>query len=182
MIPIAAMAFIASTAMQAGSSLLAAHEQRQAVKSEIKQLELQKQQIQLERANIANQYVDKRTQIIGSVNQISGHAGVRVRGSIANSLNESLTQMNIEEAQNDYNKRMELQTVNTQQKNAKRTKKYAYLNGFLNAGSTALSGYSTYNNYWGASGGSKGGVIESVGGSSSTTLNGKFMRTKTWRS
>lgn len=149
-LPVAAMAFIASTAMQAGSSILSAYENRQAAKSEIKQLELQKQQIQLERANMADQYVDNRTQLIGSVNQMSGHAGVRVRGSVANSLNQSLTQMNIEEAQNDYNKRMELQTVNAQQKNAQRTKKYAYLNGFLNAGSTALSGYSTYDRYWGS--------------------------------
>ena len=149
-LPVAAMAFIASTAMQAGSSILSAYENRQAAKSEIKQLELQKQQIQLERANMADQYVDNRTQLIGSVNQMSGRAGVRVRGSVANSLNQSLTQMNIEEAQNDYNKRMELQTVNAQQKNAQRTKKYAYLNGFLNAGSTALSGYSTYNRYWGS--------------------------------
>lgn len=151
MIPVAAMAFIASTAMQAGSSLLSAYENRQAAKSEIKQLELQKQQIQLERANIADNYVNQRTQFIGSVNQAAGRAGVRVSGSIANSLNESLTQMNIEEAQTDYNKRMELQTV--QQKNAKRTKKYAYLNGFLNAGSTALSGYSTYDRYWGSNAG-----------------------------
>lgn len=149
-LPVAAMAFIASTAMQAGSSILSAYENRQAAKSEIKQLELQKQQIRLERANMADQYVDNRTQLIGSVNQMSGHAGVRVRGSVANSLNQSLTQMNIEEAQNDYNKRMELQTVNAQQKNAQRTKKYAYLNGFLNAGSTALSGYSTYDRYWGS--------------------------------
>lgn len=149
-LPVAAMAFIASTAMQAGSSILSAYENRQAAKSEIKQLELQKQQIQLERANIADQYVNNRTQLIGSVNQMSGRAGVRVRGSVANSLNESLTQMNIEEAQTDYNKRMELQTVDLQQKNAKRTKKYAYLNGFLNAGSTALSGYSTYDHYWGS--------------------------------
>ncbi len=149
-LPVAAMAFIASTAMQAGSSILSAYENRQAAKSEIKQLELQKQQIQLERANMADQYVDNRTQLIGSVNQMSGRAGVRVRGSVANSLNQSLTQMNIEEAQNDYNKRMELQTVNAQQKNAQRTKKYAYLNGFLNAGSTALSGYSTYDRYWGS--------------------------------
>lgn len=149
-LPVAAMAFIASTAMQAGSSILSAYENRQAAKSEIKQLELQKQQIQLERANMADQYVDNRTQLIGSVNQMSGRAGVRVRGSVANSLNQSLTQMNIEEAQNDYNKRMELQTVNAQQKNAQRTKKYAYLNGFLNAGSTALSGYSTYDHYWGS--------------------------------
>lgn len=149
-LPVAAMAFIASTAMQAGSSILSAYENRQAAKSEIKQLELQKQQIQLERANMTDQYVDNRTQLIGSVNQMSGRAGVRVRGSVANSLNQSLTQMNIEEAQNDYNKRMELQTVNAQQKNAQRTKKYAYLNGFLNAGSTALSGYSTYDRYWGS--------------------------------
>lgn len=149
-LPVAAMAFIASTTMQAGSSILSAYENRQAAKSEIKQLELQKQQIQLERANMADQYVDNRTQLIGSVNQMSGRAGVRVRGSVANSLNQSLTQMNIEEAQNDYNKRMELQTVNAQQKNAQRTKKYAYLNGFLNAGSTALSGYSTYDRYWGS--------------------------------
>lgn len=149
-LPVAAMAFIASTAMQAGSSILSAYENRKAAKSEIKQLELQKQQIQLERANMADQYVDNRTQLIGSVNQMSGRAGVRVRGSVANSLNQSLTQMNIEEAQNDYNKRMELQTVNAQQKNAQRTKKYAYLNGFLNAGSTALSGYSTYDRYWGS--------------------------------
>jgi hypothetical protein len=149
-LPVAAMAFIASTAMQAGSSILSAYENRQAAKSEIKQLELQKQQIRLERANMADQYVDNRTQLIGSVNQMSGRAGVRVGGSVANSLNQSLTQMNIEEAQNDYNKRMELQTVNAQQKNAQRTKKYAYLNGFLNAGSTALSGYSTYDRYWGS--------------------------------
>lgn len=149
-LPVAAMAFIASTAMQAGSSLLSAYENRQAAKSEIKQLELQKQQIQLERANIADNYVNQRTQFIGSVNQAAGRAGVRVSGSIANSLNESLTQMNIEEAQTDYNKRMELQTADLQQKNAQRTKKYAYLNGFLNAGSTALSGYSTYDHYWGS--------------------------------
>ena len=152
-LPVAAMAFIASSAMQAGSSLLSAYETRQAAKSEIKQLELQKQQIQLERANIADQYVNKRTQLIGYVNQVSGRSGVRVRGSIANSLNESLTETNIEEAQVDYNKRMEINTVNAQQKNAQRTKKYAYINGFLNAGSTALSGYSTYNHYWGSNAG-----------------------------
>lgn len=152
-LPVAAMAFIASSAMQVGSSLLSAYETKQAAKSEIKQLELQKQQIQFERANIADQYANKRTQLIGSVNQMAGHAGVRVSGSVANSLNESLTEMNIEAAQVDYNKRMEIQTANLQQKNAERTKKYAYINGFFNAGSTALSGYSTYNHYWGSNAG-----------------------------
>lgn len=161
MIPVAAMAFIASTAMRAGSSLLSAYENRQAAKSEIKQLELQKQQIQLERANIADNYVNQRTQFIGSVNQAAGRAGVRVSGSIANSLNESLTQMNIEEAQTDYNKRMELQTVDLQQKNAKRTKKYAYLNGFLKAGSTVLNSYGTYNKYWGSNADTNKDVVNS---------------------
>lgn len=152
-LPVAAMAFIASTALQVGSSLMAAKEQRAAAKSEIKQLELQKQQIQMERANIKDQYVQNRTRLIGTVNQMAGHNGVRVSGSIANSLNESLTQMNIEEAQIDYNKRMDIETANLQQKNAERTKKYAYINGFLNAGSTALSGFSTYDHYWGSNAG-----------------------------
>lgn len=153
MVGFAAAAFIASSVMQAGSSLLAASEQRSAAKSEIKQLERQRQQIQLERANMRDQYVNQRAQLIGSVNQTAGHAGLRVSGSVAETLNESLTQLNIEEAQNDYNKRMELETNAAQTKNAKRTKKYAYVNGFLKAGSTALGSFGTYDHYWGSNAG-----------------------------
>lgn len=157
-LPLAAAAFVASSVMQVGSSLMAAQEQRQAAKSQIKQYQLQQQQIEMQRANLASQYVDKRTQLIGSVNALAGHNGVRVSGSVANSLNESLTQMNIEEAQSDYNLRMEKQTSQLQQKNAERTKKYAYINGFLNAGSSALSSFSTYDHYWGSNAGTNKGL------------------------
>lgn len=144
---------LAGTALQIGSSLWNAHETRQNAKSEIKQLQLQQAQIERQRANLADQYVDKRTQLIGNVNAVAGHNGVRVSGSVANSLNESLTQMNIEEAQNDYNLQLDKQTSEMQEKNAKRTKKYAYLNGILQAGSTALQGISTYDKYWGSNAG-----------------------------
>lgn len=149
MLPVAA-AFIASSALQVGSSIFAAYQNRQAANSEIKQYALQQEQIEQERANIANQYTIKRTQLIGSVNQIAGHNGVKVSGSLANSLNESLTQMNIEAAQTDYNLRMEKRTSALQQKNAETKKKYAYMNGFLQAGTTALNRYGTYNKYWGS--------------------------------
>lgn len=156
-----ATAFLAASALQVGTSIFSAYQQRQAAKSEIKQYKLQQQQIEFERANIADQYVQKRTQLIGTVNQMAGHNGVRVSGSIANSLNESLTEMNIEAAQTDYNLRMQKQTSALQQQNAERTKKYAYLNGILKAGSTALNSYGTYNKYWGSNADTNKDVVNS---------------------
>lgn len=156
-----ATAFLAASALQVGTSIFSAYQQRQAAKSEIKQYKLQQQQIELERANIADQYVQKRTQLMGTVNQMAGHSGVRVSGSIANSLNESLTEMNIEAAQTDYNLRMQKQTSVLQQQNAERTKKYAYLNGILKAGSTVLNSYGTYNKYWGSNADTNKDVVNS---------------------
>lgn len=141
--------FLAGSVLSAGANLFSAYEQRQAAKSEIKQYQQQQMNLQMERANIKSQYAQNRVKMMGEYEATAGHGGVKVSGSIANALNNSLTEMNIEEAQRDYNLKSNIQTAKLNESNAQRTKKYAYLNGALRAGSSVLDSYGTYNKYWG---------------------------------
>ena len=81
--------------------------------------------------------------------------GVKISGSVADSISQSLTQLGIEESYQKYGISAEQNNPAYKSKIAKIQGRQEMINGFVNAGTTALSSYATYDYYWGS--GKKGG-------------------------
>ena len=80
----------------------------------------------------------------------AGKNGVKVSGSVADSLSQSIFQIGMEESRQKYNLSMEQVNANYKAKIARIEGKNALINGIVGAGTTALSNYATYDYYWGS--------------------------------
>lgn len=171
---------IAGMAATAVGGVLAANDARQQGKIQSKQYKIQEQQLALQREILSDQYKVKREQLEGSVVARAGKAGVKVSGSVANSLSNSLTELGMEESYKKYD-------IDMQRINARYNAKMAKVNGNKQAFATLLNTVSSlggqaasYNYNWGASGNGGGGVTSTGGGSSKTVINGKTVNSYSW--
>lgn len=145
----AGAAFIAASALKVGSSLANSYTEYNNSKLEAQQYQLQSQQLELQKDVLTDQYRTKRNQLQGSAIAKAGASGVKVSGSIASSISNSLTELGMEESYKKFNISMEQNNLNYKSKLTKQQAKQKMIAGFLNAGSSALSSYSTYDKYWG---------------------------------
>ena len=141
----AGAAFVAASALKVGSSLANSYTEYNNSKLEAKQYQLQSEQLELQKDVLTDQYRTKRNQLQGSAIAKAGASGVKVSGSISN----SLTELGMEESYKKFNISMEQNNLNYKSKLTKQQAKQKMIAGFLNAGSSALSSYSTYDKYWG---------------------------------
>lgn len=145
----ASAAFVAMSALKVGSSLANSYTEYNNSKLEAQQYQLQSEQLELQKDVLTDQYRTKRNQLQGSAIAKAGASGVKVSGSVASSISNSLTELGMEESYKKFNISMEQNNLNYKSKLTKQQAKQKMIAGFLNAGSSALSSYSTYDKYWG---------------------------------
>lgn len=149
--------FAASAGAQFGAGIANAYNSNVMGKIQARQYNLQAEEMELQKRVIADQYQTKRQQLHGSAVARAANSGVKVSGSVADSISQSLTELGMEENYQKYSITAKQNRLNYQAKIAKLEGRSQMIAGFLNTTSTALSNYATYDYYWG-SGGSNGGT------------------------
>lgn len=136
----------------------------------------QEQNVQAKKNIVAGQYRNKQAALKGNAVTTAAHAGVKVSGSVAQSISQSITQLQIEQSYEQYNLDVERYNLQVQRQQAleeaafqRKKGRQALLSGFMNAGTTALnSAGSYYSKYWnnnGTSGNSFGTTVKHYGSS-----------------
>ena len=133
--------FAAAAGMQAASGIASSISEYEAGRQQANQYKLQSQELELQKDIITDQYRTKRNQLQGSAIAKAGHSGVKVSGSIANSISTSLTEMGMEESYKKFG-------INMEQNNLHYAKN-ALVQGLSKTATNALMNYATYQHYWG---------------------------------
>lgn len=149
--------FAASAGISAVSSIASGWSNYQTAKLQAKQYQMQADQMDLQKEILTEQYRDKRRQLEGEAITKAAASGVKISGSTAQSISQSLTQIGIEESRAKYNISMEQVNLNTQAKLTKAQGKQQMYASFLNAGASALGSAAKYQGTWGTpTGGANG--------------------------
>ena len=99
----AGAAFAGASILQAGSGIMSSINDYEAGRQQANQYKLQSQQLELQKDIITDQYRTKRNQLQGTAIARAGHSGVKVSGSVAQSISTSLTEMGMEESYKKFN-------------------------------------------------------------------------------
>ena len=166
----AGAAFLAASALSVGSQISNAFQSYKNGKLEARQYKLQSEELELQKEVLTDQYRTKRNQLIGNAVAQAAASGVKVSGSVASSISNSLTEMGMEESYLKFNISMEQNNLAFKAKAAKAQGKQARLAGLIGAGTTALSSYASYDYFWG----SRPNVVD-VTGQGITGGNVKFV-------
>jgi len=156
--------FAVSAGMQAASSIGQAIQARSNAKIQARQYGLQIAQLEQEKKILTEQYEAKRQQLTGSLTAKAAASGVKLSGSVADSLSQSIMELGLEESRQKYNISMNQVNAAYNQKASKIAGKYALISGLTGAATNALSSYATYQYYWG-SGDNKGANATGTTGS-----------------
>ena len=149
--------FAASAGISAVSSIASGWSNYQTAKLQAKQYQMQADQMDLQKEILTEQYRDKRRQLEGEAITKAAASGVKISGSTAQSISQSLTQIGIEESRAKYNISMEQVNLNTQAKLTKAQGKQQFIASIINAGSSALGSAAKYQGTWGTpTGGANG--------------------------
>ena len=146
----AGAAFAAMAGLQVMSSIGQGQQAKSTAKFQAQQYQLQVKQLEQEKKILAEQYQTKRQQLVGELTHKAAKSGVKLSGSVADSLSQSLTELGLEESRQKYNISMNQVNANYASKMAKVQGRLAQINSWMGAGTTALSSYMTYNQYWGS--------------------------------
>lgn len=143
--------FAAGTALAVGNQLMGAYTNKKASKYEQQQYALQSEQLEIQKEILTEQYRQQRQKLQGDAVAVAGANGVKVSGSVAESISNSLTQLGLEESRQKFNIDMEKANLAYQSKMTKANAKSKFYASLLNAGASGMKGYSTYDKYWGSS-------------------------------
>lgn len=141
--------FAASAGINAVSSIAGGWANYQSAKLQAKQYQMKAEQLDLQKEILTEQYRDKRMQLESEAVTKAAASGLKISGSTALSISQSLTQIGIEESRAKYNLSMEQNDLKTQAKLTKAQGKQEMTASFINAGASALSSAAIYNKMWG---------------------------------
>lgn len=146
----AGAAFAAFAGMQVMSNVGQGIQAKANGKIQSKQYGIQIAQLEQQKKILAEQYAEKRTQLEGSITAKAAAGGVKLSGSVADSLSQSLMDLGLEESRQKYNISMSQNNAAYNQKMAKIQGRLGLVSGLMGAGTSALSSYATYDHYWGS--------------------------------
>lgn len=145
----AGAAFAGASILQAGSGIMSSINDYEAGRQQANQYKLQSQQLELQKDIITDQYRTKRNQLQGTAIARAGHSGVKVSGSVAQSISTSLTEMGMEESYKKFNINMEQNNLRYKQRLSNINAKNALVQGLSKTATSALGNYATYQQFWG---------------------------------
>lgn len=111
--------------------------------------EAQAANIQSQKNIVAGQYRTKTSQLRGEAVTRAARQGVKISGSVAQSISQSITELNIEQSYQQYNLSVQKQEALDNAAYQRYQGRQALRSGFMNAGTTLLSSSSNYySKYW----------------------------------
>ena len=94
--------FAAGTALAVGNQLMGAYADKKAAKIEQQQYALQSEQYQIQKDILTEQFRQERQKLQGDAVAMAAANGVKVSGSVAESISNSLTQLGLEESRQKF--------------------------------------------------------------------------------
>lgn len=123
------------------------------------------------------QYRSKANVLRGQAAASAARAGLRISGTTANSISQSIMQLQMDNSYEQFNLQAKRQEAYSNAALQRYQGKVAYSNGLFKAGSTALSGASDfYNKYWKGA----GSTTTSTGNSPMTWAKGQINKVRSW--
>lgn len=142
--------FAARTVLSVGSQLMGAYANKKASKYERQQYALQSEELELQKGILTDQYRQKRQKLQGDAVAMAAANGVKVSGSVAESISNSLTQLGLEESRQKFNLDMEKANLAYKSKMSRVNANNQFTASLLNATASGMKGYATYDKYWGS--------------------------------
>lgn len=143
--------FAAGTVLSVGSQLMGAYANKKASKYERQQYAIQSEELELQKEILTDQYRQKRQKLQGDAVAMAAANGVKVSGSVAESISNSLTQLGLEESRQKFNLDMEKANLAYKSKMSRVNANNQFTASLLNATASGMKGYATYDKYWGSS-------------------------------
>ena len=167
-----AAAVIVPIALAAAQQITGASSKMQTAEYNAKILENEAQNIESQKNIVKSQYRNKAAALSGEGGAIAARAGIKLTGSTANSISQSLTQLGMDRSYELYNLEVEKNNALNEAAWQKNQKKQAGLSLLFGLPTTALDTGSTYYSRFG--GGNKGTITGYTPNitSSSTQTNG----------
>ena len=138
--------------------------------------EAQARNIQEQQKIVAGQYRTKANVLRGQAVTSAARNGLRISGTTANSISQSIMELQIDNSYQQYNLATQRQEAFNNAALQRYQGKQAYRSGLFKAGATALSGASDfYNKYW------KTPTTSSSGNSVGTWFKGQTNKIKSWK-
>lgn len=141
--------FAGASILSAGSGIASSISEYDAGRFEANQYKLQSQQLELQKSIIADQYRTKRNQLQGTAIARAAHSGVKVSGSVAQSISTSLTEMGMEESYKKFGINMQQNNLHYKQRVSNINAKNALVQGLSKTTTNALGNFATYQQFWG---------------------------------
>lgn len=104
----------------------------------------------LQQGQVEESFRGQSARLVGSYKARTAAGGLKFSGSPAESLNQSLTQLNMAESNQIFDIKMRKIQSDYKAKSAKIRARGSLISGVINTGTTALSSYGTYDKYWGS--------------------------------
>lgn len=144
----------------AGASIAGGIAEKNAAEENAKIYEAQAANIQAQKNIVAGQYRNKKAALKGEAVANAAASGVKISGSVAQSISQSITQLQIDQSYEQYNLDVKRQQALNEASFQRYKGRRALMSGFMNAGTTALSSAGTYySKYWKGSGNSFGATM-----------------------
>lgn len=141
--------FAGGAAISTVSEVMNAYTDKKMAKYQAQQFDIQSQQLDLQKEILSDQYRTKRDQLQGDAIATAGANGVKVSGSVAESISNSLTELGMEESYRKFNIDMEKNNLNYEKKMTKINARNKFYASLLNAGTNAMLSAATYKELWG---------------------------------
>lgn len=148
---------IAGGVLSAASSIYAGQAQSAAYKEEAQKYAREQRVLEIQQAITDANYEDQKRQVAGGYSAAAAHSGVKMSGSVAESLSQSLEALSIEQEYARFDNQQAIIAARENQAAAKRNAKTAKIAGYINGAASLLSTAGTYEAYYG--GGSTGGSV-----------------------
>jgi hypothetical protein len=148
---------IAGGVLSVASSIYAGQAQSAAYKEEAQKYAREQRVLEIQQAITDANYEDQKRQVAGGYSAAAAHSGVKMSGSVAESLSQSLEALSIEQEYARFDNQQAIIAARENQAAAKRNAKTAKIAGYINGAASLLSTAGTHGAYYG--GGSTGGSV-----------------------
>lgn len=148
---VTAALMIGSAAMSAIGSISQGMQENQQAKANAAIYEAQAKNIATQQQITNEQYGTKANVLRGQAIATAARNGVKISGSTANSISQSIMQLQMDNSYEQFNLNLQKQNAYSNAALQRYQGKQAMWNGIMKAGQTALTtGYNYYDKYWNA--------------------------------
>lgn len=146
---VTAALMLAGAATSAIGSISQGYAENQQAKANAAIYEAQTKNIATQKEITAEQYRTKQNVLRGQAITTAAKGGLKISGSTANSISQSIMQLQMDNSYEQYNLDVKRQNALTNARLQRMQGRQAMMSGLFQAGTTALNaGYNYYDKYW----------------------------------